>query len=54
MLNNLEKFRFRVNKVLPLVYDDSLSYWEFLAKVMAKLNEIGEKAFIIGEVTDSG
>ena len=27
-------------KVLPLVYDDSLSYYEVLSKVVAKLNEI--------------
>lgn len=27
-------------KVLPLVYDDSLSYYEFLCKVVAKLNEV--------------
>lgn len=27
-------------KVLPLVYDDSLSYYEVLCKVIAKLNEM--------------
>ena len=30
-------------KVLPLVYDDSLSYYEMLCKVVAKLNELIEK-----------
>ena len=30
-------------KVLPLVYDDSLSYYELLCKVVAKLNELIEK-----------
>ena len=28
------------NKVLPLVYDDSLSYYEVLAKVTEKLNDV--------------
>lgn len=27
-------------KVLPLVYDDSLSYYEVLCKVTAKINEV--------------
>ena len=38
----MEKFRFWCQKVLPLVYDDSLSYLEVLCKVVAKLNEIIE------------
>ena len=29
-----------VQKVLPLVYDDSLSYYELLNKVVAKVNEV--------------
>lgn len=37
---NVEKFRFWCHKILPLVYDDSLSYYEFLCKVIAKLNEV--------------
>ena len=28
------------NKVIPLVYDDSLSYYEILCKVKDKLNEV--------------
>lgn len=28
------------NKVLPLVYDDTLSYYETLCKVVAKINEV--------------
>lgn len=32
--------RFWVQKVLPLVYDDSLSYYELLNKVIDKLNEV--------------
>lgn len=30
-------------KVLPLVYDDSLSYYEVLCKVSAKMNEVIEE-----------
>lgn len=37
MIKNL---RFWVQKVLPLVYDDSLSYYELLCKVVDKLNEL--------------
>lgn len=39
---NIEKLRFWCFKVLPLVYDDSLSYMEVLCKVKYKLNEIIE------------
>lgn len=35
----VKKLRFWVQKVLPLVYDDSLSYYELLCKVVDKLNE---------------
>lgn len=37
---NIEQFRYHLNKVLPMVYDDSLSYYEFLGKVLVKLNEV--------------
>lgn len=37
---NIGKFRFLVNKVLPTVYDDTLSYYEVLCKVINKINEI--------------
>lgn len=33
-------FRYWCYKILPLVYDDSLSYYEVLCKVTAKLNEV--------------
>ena len=36
-INNL---KFWCYKVLPLVYDDSLSYYEVLCKVVEKLNEV--------------
>lgn len=39
-MNNLEHIMFWCQKVLPLVYDDSLSYYEFLCKLCDKVNEI--------------
>lgn len=39
-MNSPEKFRFFCQKVLPLVYDDSLSYYEVLCKVKNKINEM--------------
>lgn len=39
-MNNLESISLWCQKVLPLVYDDSLSYYEFLCKVCDKVNEI--------------
>lgn len=37
--NELRPFRFWCQKVLPLVYDDSLSYYELLCKVVDYLNK---------------
>lgn len=43
MLNtNMEPFHYFCQKVLPAVYDDSLSYYELLCKVTDKLNELIE------------
>lgn len=39
---NLRPFRFWCQKVLPLVYDDSLSYYELLCKVVDYLNKTME------------
>lgn len=39
-LVNIETFRGYVNKILPTVYEDSLSYYEVLCKVLEKMNEI--------------
>ena len=36
----MERLRFWCFKVLPLVYDDSLSYYEVLCQVKEKLNEM--------------
>ena len=38
----LEPFRFWCQKVLPLVYDNSLSYYEILCKVVDYLNKLIE------------
>lgn len=38
----IKRLRYWVQKVLPLVYDDSLSYYELLNKVVHKLNEVIE------------
>lgn len=38
--NHVRHFRFWCQKVLPLVYDDSLSYYEVLCKLSHKLNEL--------------
>lgn len=39
---NIQPLRYWVQRVLPLVYDDSLSYMELLNKVVYKLNELIE------------
>ena len=37
---SLTPLRFWCQKILPAVYDDSLSYYELLCKVVDKLNEV--------------
>lgn len=39
-LDNIKNFRFWCQPILPLVYDDSLSYYEALCKFNTKLNEV--------------
>ena len=39
-MDNLTPLKFWCYKVLPLVYDDSLSYYEVLCKLVAKVNDI--------------
>lgn len=43
-MNNCDKdfFRFWCYKVLPLVYDDSLSYYEILCKMVTYINNLIE------------
>lgn len=47
----LKHFRFWCQKVLPLVYDESLSYYEVLCKVVWYINKlIDDNKLIIDEV----
>lgn len=49
----LQPFRFWCQKVLPLVYDDSLSYYELLCKVIDYLNNtIGDVNSIVKEFSE--
>ncbi len=41
-VTKLEKLFFRCHKILPLVYDESLSYYEVLCKVANSVNEVIE------------
>lgn len=50
--NDLRPFRFWCQKVLPLVYDGSLSYYELLCKVVDYLNKTMEDVGVLeGDVT---
>lgn len=48
-LKHVDTFRHWCQKVLPLVYDDSLSYYELLCKVTNYLNEVIENSKLLGE-----
>lgn len=48
-LNSGKPFKFWCQKVLPLVYDDSLSYYELLSRVVAYLNNTMENVSELGE-----
>ena len=48
-MGDLKRFRFWCYKVLPLVYDDSLSYYEVLCKVVKYINELIEQDTVFGE-----
>lgn len=51
-MNDLRPFRFWCQKVLPLVYDDSLSYYELLCKVVDYLNKTIENVNSLSENFD--
>lgn len=54
MINtSIKPLRYWVQKVLPLVYDDSLSYYELLNKVVDKLNEVVDTDNVLIEYTNS-
>ena len=52
MIGDIRKFRFWCQKVLPLVYDDSLSYYEILCKVVQYLNNVIEDVNSIPDYID--
>lgn len=49
MYKDLNTFKFWCQKILPLVYDDSLSYYEVLCKVVDYINQLIDNDKIIGE-----
>lgn len=51
-MNDLRPFRFWCQKVLPLVYDDELSYYELLCKVVDYLNKTMENVNSLSENFD--
>lgn len=52
-MENLTHFRFWCQKVLPLVYDNSLSYYEVLCKVVDYINKIiGDENSVIQELNE--
>lgn len=53
MRNDLKYFRFWCYKVLPLTYDNSLSYYEVLCKVVAYINDLIAQDKIFGEELDN-
>lgn len=46
---DLSKFRYWCNKVLPTIYDDSLSYYEVLCKCVDILNNVIEDVEYLGD-----
>lgn len=52
-MNDLKTFRFWCFKVLPLVYDDSLSYYEILCKVVDYINKLIEQdKIVVNEINE--
>ena len=52
-MKELTHFRFWCQKIIPLVYDDSLSYYEVLCRVKDKLNELITEQNKTGEAVES-
>ena len=48
----LETFKFWCFKVLPLVYDDSLSYYEILCKIVDYINKLIDQDKVFGSEID--
>ena len=52
-MEQFKHFRFWCQKVLPLVYDDSLSYYEVLCKVVDYINKIiNDENSVIAEINE--
>lgn len=51
-MQELKHFRFWCYKVLPLVYDNSLSYYEVLCKVVKYINDLIDQDKIFGAELD--
>lgn len=51
-MGDIDKLKFWCQKILPLVYDDSLSYYELLCKVVKYLNDVINKQNEMGEILD--
>lgn len=52
-MDKIPTFRFWCQKVLPLVYDDSLSYYEVLCKVVDYINKIiNDSNSVISEINE--
>lgn len=49
MYKDLKVFKFWCQKVLPLVYDNSLSYYEVLCKVVDYINHLIEDGMLLAE-----
>lgn len=53
--NNIKSFKFWCQKVLPLVYDDSLSYYETLCKMVTYINDmIANQGLLADELVTMG
>lgn len=51
--NELKHFKFWCQKILPLVYDDSLSYYEVICKVVDYINKlIDDENSAIGQIAE--
>lgn len=52
-MNDIHKLRIWCQKVIPLVYDNSLSYYEVLGKVVKYLNDAIENVNALSEIVDN-
>lgn len=51
--NDISELKIWCNKILPLVYDDSMSYYECICKVVSKLNSVIENQNAISDEIDN-